>query len=151
DAHRRYWWHFADKRPALYAAIAPLERCLVTAGISKHRVFAFQPSDRIWSHNVYVFPLAGVSAFAVLQSRIHERWTLLLASGLEERSGYRPSDCFETFPFPVPDPRAVSPELEAIGERLYEARAAYMRDTQQGLPKTYNALKDPAQHDSRVL
>jgi hypothetical protein len=98
-----------------------------------------------------VFPLEASSAFAALQSRVHEFWTLLLASGLEDRSGYRPSDCFETFPFPQPDPRSVIPELEAIGEKLYAARAAYMLDTNQGLTKTYNALKDPSCTDPRIL
>ena len=47
-------------------------------------------------------------------------------------------------------PRPLIPELEDIGERLYEARAQFMVDTDQGLTKTYNALKDPAVHDPRV-
>ena len=41
--------------------------------------------------------------------------------------------------------------LEALGERLYTARAKYMQDTQQGLTKTYNALKDPASEDPAIL
>ena len=60
-------------------------------------------------------------------------------------------DCFETFPFPNPDPRSVIPELEAIGQQLYEARAQYMVDTNQGLTKTYNALKNPACDEPRIL
>jgi len=50
-----------------------------------------------------------------------------------------------------PDPRTVIPELEAIGEKLYETRAKYMVDTDQGLTKTYNALKDPSVTDPRIL
>lgn len=64
---------------------------------------------------------------------------------------YSPSKCFETFPFPQPDPRAVFDSLESIGEKLYETRAAYMVDTDQGLTKTYNALKDPENDEPRVL
>jgi hypothetical protein len=64
---------------------------------------------------------------------------------------YAPSDCFDTFPFPQPDPRTVIPAVEAAGEALYEARARFMVDTNQGLTKTYNALKDPANTDPRVL
>ena len=64
---------------------------------------------------------------------------------------YAPSDCFQTFPFPKPDPCTEIPSLEAIGERLYTARAAYMLTTQQGLTKTYNALKDPACDDPAIL
>jgi len=64
---------------------------------------------------------------------------------------YSASDCFETFPFPKPDPRTVIPELETVGQELYEARARYMIDTNQGLTKTYNAIKDPACDDARIL
>lgn len=150
EVRRKYWWRFGEVAPALYAAIAPLERCLVTSGISKHRVFAFAPTSWIFSHNVYVFPLAQFTAFAVLQSRLHVPWAALHSSGLEDRGGYRPSDCFENFPFPEPDPRAVLPALEAAGEALYAARAHYMVETQQGLTKTYNQLKDAACVDARV-
>ena len=64
---------------------------------------------------------------------------------------YSATDCFEPFPFPAPDPRTEIPTLEAIGERLYTARAKYMLDTQQGLTKTYNALKDPDCADPAIL
>ncbi len=79
-----------------------------------------------------------------------------MASTLEDRAAtarvsYVIADCFETFPFPQPDPRAVIPALEEIGERLYAARAAYMVDTQQGLTQTYNQLKDPRVSAQRVV
>jgi len=151
DAHRQFWWHYADKRPGLYRAIAGLERCLITSAISKHRVFAQVPTGQVFSHNTYVFPLTSYTAFAVLQSSVHLPWAALLSSGLEERGGYRPSDCFETFPFPGPDPRTVLPALEDVGQRLNDARAAYMVDTQQGLTQTYNRLKEPAETDARIL
>ena len=151
-AHRKkYWWQHAQPRPELYAAIAPLKRCLVTARVSKHMVFSFQPRDRVFSEQLYVFPLECATAFGVLQSRIHESWARLLSSSLEDRLRYAASDCFETFPFPKPDPRTVIPELEAIGEKLYAARARFMVETNQGLTKTYNAIKDPACEDPRIL
>jgi len=64
---------------------------------------------------------------------------------------YTASDCFDTFPFPQSDPRTVIPEVEATGQALYEARAAFMVETNQGLTKTYNALKDPANTDPAVI
>lgn len=153
DAHRKYWWHFGDKRPALYEAIAPLERCLVTARVTKHLCFSFQPTNRILNEKLYVFPLDRFTAFGVLQSRIHEPFAWQLSSTLETRLNYSASDCFETFPFPAPDPRTVLPAVEAAGERLYEARARFMVESspQLGLTKTYNALKDPTNTDPRVL
>jgi hypothetical protein len=151
EIRRKYWWRFGEAAPALYAAIAPLSRCLVTAIVSKHSMFSFQPVDRIFSHKLFVFPLVHPGAFSVLQSRIHTAWTWLLSSTMKTDLNYSASDCFETFPFPAEDPRAVHADLERIGERLYAARAAYMTDTEQGLTKTYNALKDPNEADRRIL
>lgn len=151
ENYRKLWWQFGEARPGLYAAIAPLSRCLVTARVSKHLMFGFQPTDRVFSEQLFVFPLDGNTPFAVLQSRIHEFWTRLLSSSMKTDLRYAATDCFETFPFPQPDPRTIIPNLEAMGEKLYEARAKYMVDTDQGLTKTYNALKDPNCTDERIL
>ena len=69
---------------------------------------------------------------------------------MKEDLSYSPSDCFENFPFPQTDPRIIIPALEDIGQRLYDTRAQYMLDTQQGLTTTYNLLKDPDCHDPRI-
>ncbi len=145
DVRRKYWWRFGETTPALYAAIRPLSRCLVTAIVSKHSMFSFQPVDRVFSHKLYVFPFERLANFAILQSRIHGSWTWLLSSTMKTDLNYSASDCFETFPFPEADPKASLPELETLGEALYAARAQFMLDTDQGLTKTYNALKDPSQ------
>jgi len=66
---------------------------------------------------------------------------LIYGSTLETRPMYTPSDCFETFPFPTPDPSDLStqfPTLNTIGETYYTHRQAIMRDRQEGLTKTYN-------------
>jgi hypothetical protein len=149
-AHRKYWWHYGDKRPALYEAIAPLDRCLVNSRVSKHLIFAFQPTDRIFAESLYVYPLPTHTAFAVLQSRIHEVWARLLSSSMRTDLRYAASDCFDTFPFPEPDPRATIASLEQIGQRLDQDRAAFMQRTDQGLTETYNLLKDPDCSDPEV-
>ncbi len=148
---KELWWRFWASRGDLYAAIAPLPRCLVNSRVSKHLMFAFQPTNRIFSDATNVFPLAAYTSFAILQSRIHEFWARLLSSSMKTDLRYSASDCFETFPFPAEDPRTVIPELEQLGEELYSARAAFMVETNQGLTKTYNALKDPNETDPRIL
>jgi len=132
-------------------AIAPLTQCLVTPRVTKHLTFSLQPTNRIFSEQLYVFPLESYTAFAVLQSRIHEPWARLLSSSMKTDLRYAASDCFDTFAFPRPDPRTVLPNVEAAGQALYETRARFMLDTSQGLTKAYNALKDPAATDPRVL
>lgn len=74
-----------------------------------------------------------------------------MSSTLEERLRYAASDCFETFPFPHPDPRTKVPALEGIGRRLYDARAAYLVQTQPGLTQTYNRLKDSDCKDPEIV
>ena len=151
EAHRTYWWHHGDKRPALYAALAGRDRCMVAAQITKHLCFSFQPTNRIFSQKLFIFPFDILSAFTTLQSRIHEFWARLLSSTMEDRLSYAASDCFETFPFPQPDLRTKIPALEDIGQRLYDARAAYMVETQHGLTQTYNKLKDPDCTDPEIV
>jgi hypothetical protein len=124
---------------------------LVTSRHSKHLCFSFQPADRILSEAINVFPFDAHTQFAVLQSRTHESWARLLSSSMKTDLRYAASDCFETFPFPNANPRTPFPTLETIGEKLYQARAKYMVDTDQGLTKTYNALKNRDCTDPRIL
>jgi len=151
DQYRKYWWHYGEKRPALYEAITNIPSCLVNSRVTKHLMFTFQPTDRVFADSLYVYPFPAHTQFTILQSRIHEPWVWLLSSSFEDRLRYAATDCFENFPFPDPDPRTILPPLESIGERLYKARAAFMRETDQGLTKTYNALKDPACVDSAIV
>ena len=137
---KKYWWRFGETTPALYTALAPLSRCLVTSAISKHRVFAFVPSNQVYSHNTYVFPFEIYEPFCVMQSSVHLVWAELLSSGLSDRLGYRPSDCFDTFPFPGGPPSQEDVTLEGVGEVLYTERARYMLEHQIGLTKLYNDL-----------
>jgi hypothetical protein len=92
-----------------------------------------------------------MTAFSLIQSRLHEAWTRQFGSSLGGTLRYTGTDCFETFPFPQPDPRTVIAALETIGQELYDARARFMVETNQGLTKTYNAIKDPACDDPRVV
>lgn len=144
------WWHYWRARKELYEFLTKVPRCLVTTRVTKHLCFSWQSPRQIFSDRLYVFVLEDDCQFAILQSRVHEAWTRLLSSTMKEDLNYSATDCFETFPFPQPDPRTALPELEDIGQRLYETRARYMVDTQQGLTATYNLLKDPACHEPRI-
>ena len=148
---QEYWWQYWADRADFFGSAAKLPRLLVCPNVTKHLVFSFQPQGRTLSKQLYVFALPSAGAFAVLQSRVHEPWARLLSSSMRTDLRYSASDCFETFPFPDPDPRAVLPAIEALGEELYTTRARFMADTNQGLTRTYNALKDPGCADPRVL
>ena len=153
DAKRRRlgWWKYGQYSRTLADAIGHVGRCLVTATVTKHLCFSFQPTDRVFSHKLYVFPFEDETQFSLLQSRVHVTWAWLLSSTMKTDLNYSASDCFSTFPFPHPDPRAVIPALESVGERLYTARTKYMVDENVGLTITYNRLKDPACDDARIV
>lgn len=147
---REFWWRYGSHAQNLYRAIQDLPRCLVTACVSKHVLFSFQPSNRVFSHKLFAFPFDDYAHFALLQSRIHEAWTWLLSSTMNTDLNYSDTDCFENFPFPEASRLSERSGVERVGRRVYEARARFMVETDQGLTKTYNALKDPECRDPRV-
>lgn len=148
---KKYWWQFQQRRTPLYRALGALERCIVCSQVSKHCVFSFQPTGRVFSHTLVVFVLERDAEFGLLQSRVHESWARLQGSSMRNDLRYTPSDCFETFPFPLESALYSGTGLAAVSALLYEQRAAFMLDTDQGLTKTYNALKDPDNTDPSIL
>ena len=138
---RDYWWRYGDRQPALYRAIARLERVLVNSQVSAHLQFAFSPTGMVFAHTSYVFPFDIYAAFCSLQSRPHEVWSRFLGSSLEDRLRYTPSDCFETFPFP--DEWSTHSDLERAGADYYDYRADLMVGHDEGLTKTYNRFHNP--------
>ncbi|MCK6530348.1 N-6 DNA methylase [Myxococcota bacterium] len=152
DGRRRkqQWWQFGRRTPALEAALSQLPRCLANSQVSKHILFAFQPTDRVFAHTLNVFPFDDPYHFALLQSRVHEPWALTMGSSLETRPRYTPSRCFETFPFPRPA-EAQRVAVAAAGEALYEARSRLMLKNREGMTRIWNRLRDPDERDPDVL
>ena len=149
QVRRTRWWQFGDRQPALYAAIAELERVLVNSQISARVQFAFLPSEMVYSHALNVYPLRTYSAFCALQSRPHEIWARSFGSSMKDDLRYTPSDCFETFPFP--DGWDIGPALETAGQTYYDFRASLMIRNNEGLTKTYNRFHDPYDNDPEIL
>ncbi|WP_354635278.1 Eco57I restriction-modification methylase domain-containing protein [Planktothricoides raciborskii] len=143
------WWQYAEKRPGLKKAIAPLSRVLVCSLHSANLSFAFLSANSVFSHALAVFSLETFSAFTILQSRIHETWARFFGSSLEDRLRYTPTDCFETFPFP--ENWETEANLEQIGQTYYETRAQLMIENNQGLTDTYNRFHDPNETDPEIL
>ena len=148
QAHRLRWWHYGDKRPALYAAIAGLERVLVNSQVSAKVQFTFLPADMVYAHTANVYPFQTPAAFCSLQSRPHQFWARFFGSSMKDDLRYTPSDCFETFPFP--DGWETDPALEAAGREYYEFRASLMVRNDEGMTKTYNRFHDPYENDPEI-
>ena len=137
EAHRKYWWHYGDKRPALYRAVASLERVLVCVAISKYLNFVFIEKGYVYNQRLFVFAFDDAARFGCLQSSFHELWTRKYASTLDTRLSYVSSSCFDTFPFPTD----IS-SVRDIGERYYEFRRRAMLSRREGLTRIYNRFHD---------
>ena len=141
------WWQFERLRGEMYKAILGLPRVLVNPLVSKHLSFAFLGARTVLSKQLNVMPFGSFSSFALLQSRVHEVWARFFSATLEDRLSYAPTDCLETFPFPLGfEARG---ELEALGHEYYECRTALMQQYNEGLTTIYNWFHDPNRNAKR--
>lgn len=131
------WWIYADKRPALYEAIALRDRVLVICLHTKYSAFTFVSNQQVFSHGLAVIANDSFAVMSQLCSSIYEIWAFEYGSSLGQTLRYTPSDCFETFPFPEK-----TDNLESIGKQYYTHRQSIMETRQQGLTKTYNRFHD---------
>ena len=147
-ALRERWWHYAEKRPGLYATVAGLERVLAVSRVGQQAAFVFLPKDMVYAESMIIFPFTTHAAFCALQSRPHEIWARFFGSSMKDDLRYTPSDCFETFPFP--EGWEAHPALEAAGKAYYDFRAALMVRNGEGMTRTYNRFHDPDETDPGI-
>jgi hypothetical protein len=134
------WWHYADKRPALYATIAGMDRVLVKSEVGNKLSFALVPNTAVFSHMLIVFALDDHGSQAILQSSLHEIWAREFASSMRTDLRYTPSDCFETFPL-----ADSTSGLLDIGQHYHDDRQSVMLVRGEGLTKIYNRFHNRAE------
>ena len=84
DKTRDNWWLFEEARPGLYRAISKLDSVLITCRVSPHLSLTTVPAAQVFGESVDVFALSTRSAFATLQSRVHEVWARFFASSMKD-------------------------------------------------------------------
>ena len=144
--YRDKWWHFGEKRPALYATIAMLERVMVRARVANLHSIGLVPSTIICSEATVIFASDSFAFFSELQSTFHISWLVLNASSMRTDIRYTPSDCFETFPFPLN-----TDSLASIGEHYYQHRQSIMQTRQEGLTTTYNRFNNQQEQSPDIV
>ncbi|MEN6580329.1 MAG: type IIL restriction-modification enzyme MmeI [Anaerolineaceae bacterium] len=144
DAHRKYWWQFGDKRPALYKLIKPLDRVLANPRVAKYVTFEFLPNNIVYLNTLHIFPFSDICHFALLQSNIHTEWALKRTSSVGITRQYTPVDCFYTFPFPngIEEGKSSS-SLEVAGNQFHDARIKIMLGESLSLTQLYNQFHNP--------
>jgi methylase of polypeptide subunit release factors len=128
---REKWWQYPEKCPALYRAIAGMERVLAVCRVTKHLAPVILPANWVFSIETAVFCLEPCEGFAVLQSSIYDLWVRAYSSTLETRLRFSPSDCFDTFPLP-------KAFVVDAGRAYEEYRREVTCRRQEGLTKIYN-------------
>jgi hypothetical protein len=94
------WWHYDGVRVGMRKATASLMRFAATVITAKHRIFVWMHPTLLPDATLTVFARSDDATFGILQSRIHEVWSVHCGSKLEDRLRYLPGAVFETFAFP---------------------------------------------------
>jgi methylase of polypeptide subunit release factors len=158
------WWHYADKRPALYHAIgrgrsfarhpegwnpnemAP-DQVIVFAQTSKTKYPHIVGNELIFGHKVVVINSSDFAHFVVLSSSVHYAWVHVNGSRMKTDAVYTPSDVYETFPFPaVTDSGA----LQSLGRELHEFRQSVLESRGFGLTQLYKLVHSPECRDADI-
>lgn len=133
------WWQFLRPRMEMVGLITNKPRCFAAAATTKYLNFSAQPTDRVFSHALYVFTTDRWSDYAVVQNNLHEAWARKYSGALKRDLRYSPSDCFVNFPFPKGHETA----LATIGKAYHEHRRQWMQRIWYGLTDLYNLFHDP--------
>src|SRR6202012_1135813 len=106
-------------------------------------------SDVVGANSLHYFMKPAIlHAFTCLQSRPHEVWGRFMSSSMKDDLRYTPSDCFETFPFPLNYESREA--LKQAGQTYYDFRAALMVRNNEGLTKTYNRFHRPDEYSPEI-
>jgi hypothetical protein len=145
-ARRERWWRWAEAAVGLRGAIQPLSRYIAGNAQGKRFLFAWQAVNVCPSNLTNVFAFEDDYAMGVLTSGVHQVWAKSESSTLRIDLRYTPTTCFETFPWPEPEPsRRV--RIGELAASLIAARQAITTREDIGLTALYNAIDDGAWQD----
>jgi hypothetical protein len=150
ENRKKHWWLWGRYTPGLFSSIRTLKRVIaINCGATPYAAFTFLPSNIVYANTLAIIALETDNALCILQSRLHEIWARFLASSMKDDLRYTPSDCFETFPFPLQYESNTS--LEIAGKEYYDFRASLMIQSNEGLTKTYNRFHDPEETSNGIV
>ena len=138
STRRKNWWQYAERAAGLYRTLTSLPHCFAAAATTKYLNFSASPTDRVFTHNLYIFTTDRWDLFAVVQSTLHEVWARKYSGALKQDLSYSPSNCFDTFAFPAGLWQTPSVALATIGECYHETRRELMLRLWLGLTDVYN-------------
>lgn len=146
DAHRIYWWHHGDKRPALYKAIRKNKSTFVLCLHTKYLALSQVDSLQIFQHSLGILNLENWQDFACLQSSVHDSWARQASSSLGDTLRYTLTDSFETFPLIG----SYSSDVESLGKEYHKFRKYILISRNIGITNAYNIFHNPTERDQEI-
>lgn len=117
--YRDYWWHYAEKRPAMLEAIEGLDRVIVIGQTSSTQLPALVPNTSVFDQQLVVFPTNSYAELAFRSSEFQYWWTVEHGPKRTADLVYTPTTCCT--PLPVPDLNGdlskLGIEMEALQKR----------------------------------
>ena len=144
-AHRERWWQYGDRRPGLYAALAPMSHVITIGITSKYCAFALVSARQVFDQTTVVITSDSKAHFGLLSSSIHTMWANTYGAAMGGSPRYNPSRCYATFA--CPDNERV---LQDLGARYHETRRSVMVTRGEGFTKTYNRFHDPGEKSDDI-
>ena len=125
------WWLLGETLPAFRNAVNKHVRYIATPRVSKHRLFVWLDTVILPDSKVIAIALSDDFTFGVLQSRVHEVWTLATCGwhGIGNDCTYNPKECFETFPFPLPSSEQEA-AIAAVAKELDDLRNNWLNPSE---------------------
>lgn len=146
DRGAEYWWQFLRIRGELYQTIAPLERVLVVARISKTVAFTFMPINMVFADAIVVHALNDYSEFGLMQSTIMNVWAWNYCTTMKTDLNYTPTNTVERFPIPKNEN-----SICELAESYYHFRKLLCLKNNIGLTKHYSIFHDFNEDSSDYL
>ncbi|MFD4696702.1 Eco57I restriction-modification methylase domain-containing protein [Streptomyces niveus] len=111
--YRDYWWHFAEKRPAMLEAVTGLDHVIVIAQTSSTQLPARVPNAYVFDQQLVVFPTDRYGELAFRSSEFQYWWTVEHGPKRTADLVYTPTTCCT--PLPIPN---FNSTLDDLGRRL---------------------------------
>jgi hypothetical protein len=141
ESYKKLWWQYAEKCSDLYKRIEFIDNVLVLPRVSKYLNLSIVTNNQVFMDKVVVFALEAKKKYIYLQNSIFDFWAWKYSSTLGSSTiNFRPTEAFQTFPFPQHLTATQEQNLEVLGEAYHEHRRQLMLKMQLGLTKTYNAF-----------
>jgi hypothetical protein len=133
--YRERWWRFAELQLNTYKESFKNEYVYARAIVSPWHIFAYVKSRQIFNNKTVVLPISH-AVFAVLQSSIHEIWSVQYSTAMGGQGlSYYPAKCLCNFP--LPDEQQT---LEQAGLNYEVSRSKIITGAECSLTTAYNSM-----------